>query len=252
MFFCMYKWDKKSWQSAVNVFVSTGCWGVLHSHITTEEPPGGAEPDPHSSREGSYRRSSQPQLWSATSSCSSDQNSHTQLCSLRYFFFFAVLCIFSSRYWNLVSPTWHMFLLSSGGRNFPRSLLGSSASGDSEGSLFAVPTTLPPNSSRHNRMFSPNKEAQLAFRQQLDSISVGKGFNTVYTKSILNLGTQIFLFYFIFLDAVRSFPLQTEKTSKQTTSKAPCSSGKSEGRWHWRHRLSWFAQMCKTTPAVVR
>uniref|UniRef100_A0A8C6KF77 Protein cramped-like n=1 Tax=Nothobranchius furzeri TaxID=105023 RepID=A0A8C6KF77_NOTFU len=60
----------------------------------------------------------------------------------------------------------------SGGRNLPRSLLGSAASGDAEGSVFAVPTTLPPNSSRHNRMFSPNKEAQLAFKQQLDSISV--------------------------------------------------------------------------------
>ncbi|KAM4716851.1 protein cramped-like isoform 2-T2 [Anableps anableps] len=58
----------------------------------------------------------------------------------------------------------------SGGRNLPRSLLGST--GDSESSMFAVPTTLPPNSSRHNRMFSPNKEAQLAFRQQLDSISM--------------------------------------------------------------------------------
>ncbi|KAM4535410.1 protein cramped-like isoform 1-T1 [Fundulus diaphanus] len=58
----------------------------------------------------------------------------------------------------------------SGGRNLPRSLLGSA--GDPEGSVFAVPTTLPPNSSRHNRMFSPNKEAQLAFRQQLDSISM--------------------------------------------------------------------------------
>uniref|UniRef100_A0A3B3UNJ5 Protein cramped-like n=1 Tax=Poecilia latipinna TaxID=48699 RepID=A0A3B3UNJ5_9TELE len=55
------------------------------------------------------------------------------------------------------------------GRNLPRSLLGSP--GDGEGSVFAVPTTLPPNSSRHSRMFSPNKEAQLAFRQQLDSIS---------------------------------------------------------------------------------
>uniref|UniRef100_A0A3B4UXT1 Protein cramped-like n=1 Tax=Seriola dumerili TaxID=41447 RepID=A0A3B4UXT1_SERDU len=60
----------------------------------------------------------------------------------------------------------------SGGRNLPRSLLGSSVSSDSEGGVFAVPTTLPPNSSRHNRMFSPNKEAELAFRQQLDSISV--------------------------------------------------------------------------------
>uniref|UniRef100_A0A3P9PG83 Protein cramped-like n=1 Tax=Poecilia reticulata TaxID=8081 RepID=A0A3P9PG83_POERE len=57
-----------------------------------------------------------------------------------------------------------------GGRNLPRSLLGSP--GDGEGSVFAVPTTLPPNSSRHSRMFSPNKEAQLAFRQQLDSISM--------------------------------------------------------------------------------
>ncbi|KAM8825139.1 protein cramped-like isoform 3-T3 [Synchiropus picturatus] len=56
-----------------------------------------------------------------------------------------------------------------GGRNLPRSLLGSS---DPESGVFAVPTTLPPNSSRHNRMFSPNKEAELALRQQLDSISM--------------------------------------------------------------------------------
>uniref|UniRef100_A0A671Q0I6 Protein cramped-like n=2 Tax=Sinocyclocheilus anshuiensis TaxID=1608454 RepID=A0A671Q0I6_9TELE len=54
-----------------------------------------------------------------------------------------------------------------GGRNLSHSLLASG--GDSEG--FAVPTTLPPNSSRQLRMFSPNKEAELAFRQQLDSIS---------------------------------------------------------------------------------
>uniref|UniRef100_A0A3Q3GJE3 Protein cramped-like n=1 Tax=Labrus bergylta TaxID=56723 RepID=A0A3Q3GJE3_9LABR len=60
----------------------------------------------------------------------------------------------------------------SGGRCLPRSLLGSTAGSDSEGGVFAVPTTLPPNSSRHNRMFSPNKEAELAFRQQLDSISM--------------------------------------------------------------------------------
>ncbi|XP_061892646.1 protein cramped-like, partial [Entelurus aequoreus] len=61
----------------------------------------------------------------------------------------------------------------SGARNLPRSLLCSSAAAsDSEGNVFAVPTTLPPNSSRHNRMFSPNKEAELALRQQLDSISM--------------------------------------------------------------------------------
>lgn len=60
----------------------------------------------------------------------------------------------------------------SGGRSLPRSLLGSTTGNESEGGVFAVPTTLPPNSSRHNRMFSPNKEAELAFRQQLDSISM--------------------------------------------------------------------------------
>uniref|UniRef100_A0A667Y699 Protein cramped-like n=1 Tax=Myripristis murdjan TaxID=586833 RepID=A0A667Y699_9TELE len=60
----------------------------------------------------------------------------------------------------------------SGGRNLPRSLLGPTSGSDSEGGVFAVPTTLPPNSSRHSRMFSPNKEAELALRQQLDSISM--------------------------------------------------------------------------------
>lgn len=61
-------------------------------------------------------------------------------------------------------------VVSTGGRNLPRSLLVSGNDGD--GGVFAVPTTLPPNSSRHLRMFSPNKDAELAFRQQLDSISV--------------------------------------------------------------------------------
>ncbi|XP_012672211.3 LOW QUALITY PROTEIN: protein cramped-like [Clupea harengus] len=59
--------------------------------------------------------------------------------------------------------------VTTGGRNLPRSLLVSGADGD--GGVFAVPTMLPPNSSRLSRMFSPNKEAELAFRQQLDSIS---------------------------------------------------------------------------------
>ncbi|KAG5279635.1 hypothetical protein AALO_G00079930 [Alosa alosa] len=59
--------------------------------------------------------------------------------------------------------------VTTGGRNLPRPLLVSS--GDGDGGVFAVPTMLPPNSSRLSRMFSPNKEAQLALRQQLDSIS---------------------------------------------------------------------------------
>lgn len=53
---------------------------------------------------------------------------------------------------------------------------------DAEGGVFAVPTTLPPNSSRHSRMFSPNKEAELAFRQQLDSISQSDIFLSKHRK----------------------------------------------------------------------
>uniref|UniRef100_A0A8C3XR21 Protein cramped-like n=1 Tax=Chelydra serpentina TaxID=8475 RepID=A0A8C3XR21_CHESE len=64
---------------------------------------------------------------------------------------------------------------SSGLRNPPRPLLaaGPSSSGgaDADGGLFAVPTTLPPNS-RHGKLFLPSKEAELTFRQHLDTISM--------------------------------------------------------------------------------
>lgn len=60
-------------------------------------------------------------------------------------------------------------------RNPPRPLLvaspASTGSSDSDGGLFAVPTTLPPNS-RHGKLFFPNKETELTFRQHLSSISV--------------------------------------------------------------------------------
>lgn len=128
-------------------------------------------------------------------------------------------------------PVSYLSLHSSGGRNLPRSLLGSTVAGDSEGGVFAVPTTLPPNSSRHNRMFSPNKEAELAFRQQLDSISVRQ--NNIYTNWIQTKlvcspqeYAQLLFFIYFFADAVRSFPFQTEKTSKQTTSETTRGSGK--------------------------
>nr|XP_051686251.1 protein cramped-like isoform X3 [Oryctolagus cuniculus] len=68
---------------------------------------------------------------------------------------------------------------SSGLRNPPRPLLvagpSSTGSGDSDGGLFAVPTTLPPNS-RHGKLFSPSKEAELSFRQHLNSISMQSDF----------------------------------------------------------------------------
>ncbi|XP_074866822.1 protein cramped-like isoform X3 [Carettochelys insculpta] len=64
---------------------------------------------------------------------------------------------------------------SSGVRNPHRPLLapGPSSSGgaDADGGLFAVPTTLPPNS-RHGKLFLPSKEAELTFRQHLDTISM--------------------------------------------------------------------------------
>ncbi|XP_062956470.1 protein cramped-like isoform X2 [Cynocephalus volans] len=67
----------------------------------------------------------------------------------------------------------------SGLRNPPRPLLvagpSSTGSSDSDGGLFAVPTTLPPNS-RHGKLFSPSKEAELTFRQHLSSISMQSDF----------------------------------------------------------------------------
>lgn len=97
----------------------------------------------------------------------------------------------------------HLFQSCSGGRNLPRSLLGSTAVGESESSVFAVPTTLPPNSSRHNRMFSPNKEAELAFRQQLDSISVSQNNASFFClcqlyKDIIHVLTSINMCFFLF------------------------------------------------------
>ncbi|NWS69763.1 CRML protein, partial [Crotophaga sulcirostris] len=68
---------------------------------------------------------------------------------------------------------------SSGLRNLPRPLLvagpSSSGSTDGDGGLFAVPTTLPPNS-RHGKLFLPSKEAELTFRQHLDTISMQSDF----------------------------------------------------------------------------
>ena len=62
-------------------------------------------------------------------------------------------------------------------RTPPRPLLvagpSSAGSSDSDGGLFAVPTTLPPNS-RHGKLFSPSKEPELTLRQHLNSISVSR------------------------------------------------------------------------------
>ncbi|XP_026340723.1 protein cramped-like isoform X3 [Ursus arctos] len=68
---------------------------------------------------------------------------------------------------------------SSGLRNPPRPLLvagpSSTGSSDSDGGLFAVPTTLPPNS-RHGKLYSPSKDTELTFRQHLNSISMQSDF----------------------------------------------------------------------------
>uniref|UniRef100_A0A8C6QZ75 Protein cramped-like n=1 Tax=Nannospalax galili TaxID=1026970 RepID=A0A8C6QZ75_NANGA len=76
---------------------------------------------------------------------------------------------------------------SSGLRNPPRPLLvagpPNTGSSDSDGGLFAVPTTLPPNS-RHGKLFSPSKEAELTFRQHLDSISMQSDFFSPKPKKL--------------------------------------------------------------------
>uniref|UniRef100_A0A803T6T7 Protein cramped-like n=1 Tax=Anolis carolinensis TaxID=28377 RepID=A0A803T6T7_ANOCA len=68
---------------------------------------------------------------------------------------------------------------SSGLRNSSRPLLladpPNSESADADRSLFAVPTTLPPNS-RHGKLFLQSKEAELSFRQRLDTISMQSDF----------------------------------------------------------------------------
>ncbi|NXK97185.1 CRML protein, partial [Formicarius rufipectus] len=68
---------------------------------------------------------------------------------------------------------------SSGLRNLPRPLLvaGASSCGSAEADsgLFAVPTTLPPNS-RHGKLFLPAKDAELTFRQHLDTITMQSDF----------------------------------------------------------------------------
>ncbi|XP_064246213.1 protein cramped-like isoform X5 [Passer domesticus] len=68
---------------------------------------------------------------------------------------------------------------SSGLRNLPRPLLvaspSSSGSTEADSGLFAVPTTLPPNS-RHGKLFLPSKEEELTFRQHLDTISMQSDF----------------------------------------------------------------------------
>lgn len=78
-------------------------------------------------------------------------------------------------------------------------------------------------------MFSPNKEAEL-FRQQLDSISVR--WSNVWFISFLTNSAKInrcpqdyALIVCVFADAVRSIPLPTEKTSKQTATETTGGSG---------------------------
>ncbi|XP_007937838.1 protein cramped-like [Orycteropus afer afer] len=73
----------------------------------------------------------------------------------------------------------HAAPCSSGLRNPLRPLLvagpPSTGSSDADGGLFAVPTTLPPNS-RHGKLFSPSKEGELTLHQHLGSVSMQSDF----------------------------------------------------------------------------
>uniref|UniRef100_A0ACB8FKZ6 Protein cramped-like n=1 Tax=Sphaerodactylus townsendi TaxID=933632 RepID=A0ACB8FKZ6_9SAUR len=76
----------------------------------------------------------------------------------------------------------------SGLRNPSRSLLAgptSSGGSDADCGLFAVPTTLPPNS-RHGKPFLPSKEMELSIRQHLDTISMQSDFFLPKPKKLRN------------------------------------------------------------------
>nr|XP_056722363.1 protein cramped-like [Euleptes europaea] len=74
----------------------------------------------------------------------------------------------------------------SGLRNPSRSLLAGPSSGtDADCGLFAVPTTLPPNS-RHGKPFLPSKEMELSIRQHLDTISMQSDFFLPKPKKLRN------------------------------------------------------------------
>lgn len=62
----------------------SGSRTVLHSHITAQDPSGGAKPGSHTSREGSRTRCSQPQLWPAASLCPWGQVTPAKRWSLGY------------------------------------------------------------------------------------------------------------------------------------------------------------------------
>lgn len=124
-------------------------------------------------------------------------------------------------------------------RNPPRPLLvaGSSSTGssDSDGGLFAVPTTLPPNS-RHGKLFSPNKETELTFLQHLNSISVSAGnvplclpADRVCCENTQGLST-VFL-----IDAVGFLLAKAPETAEP----APTEASGGPGKKHWSGLLSW-------------
>lgn len=227
---CTYRTDGVS-----DVSPPSGSRAVLHGHVTAQDSSGGAEPGSHTSGEGSHGGRAQPQLRPAAGLRPRSQVTPAKRRGFRCVRLFLTHCRATAsiqlvrRKASLMSYKEHiisyLYLCSSAGRNLPRSLLGSAVGGDSEGGVFAVPTTLPPNSSRHNKMFSPNKEAELAFRQQLDSISVRhKDCAWCAVHSNMHI-CGINVYTYVVADAVRSFPFQAEKTTKQTTSETPCGSG---------------------------
>lgn len=69
---------------SVNATSASGSRAVFHGHITAQDPSGGAEPGPHTSREGAYHRRSQPQLWPAAGFCQRSQVTPAKCWSIGY------------------------------------------------------------------------------------------------------------------------------------------------------------------------
>ena len=113
-------------------------------------------------------------------------------------------------------------------RNPPRPLLvagpSSTGSSDSDGGLFAVPTTLPPNS-RHGKLYSPSKETELTFRQHLNSISVSRGAALPLGVGAPHPGSMLSGPRPLLADAVRFLPAEAQEAAEPAPAEATGGAG---------------------------
>uniref|UniRef100_A0A4W3IG21 Cramped chromatin regulator homolog 1 n=1 Tax=Callorhinchus milii TaxID=7868 RepID=A0A4W3IG21_CALMI len=145
-----------------------------------------------------------------------------------------------------LSPT----TASAGLRNVQKSLVVSCSSGatgtssnDADTGVFAVPTILPPNS-RHNKLFSPNKDAEMSFRQQLDSFSV--------SCFCLNLVRKLKFLIFLTLLQRTLLPRPTGSSSPHVCSFSILSNSSAAGTGSFRPLQSSLSKSSLARPIVPK